>query len=185
MFCKDLKAKGIKDWDAKRVGTELAKYTICSKFIDITKQALVIEHLYEEGKCNSTNSNRFPANEDIYWLENQSETGKTHSNGSSNEIEYNTQSDFNEDLEYPDYKSLNSRGCDDQYNKFEEELASDPNYAPDSIEFGCQQPDFIAELEFTRHFMSLNEQERMIIGHNFTGFIKECTYQGRNCLNEK
>ena len=181
MFCKDLKTKEIKDWDAKRVGTELAKYTICSKFIDITKQVLVIEHLYEEGKCNSTNSNLFPADENY----NQTEAGKTHLNGSLNEIEYNTQSELNEYLEYPDDESLNNRGCDDQYNKFEEELASNPNYAPDSIEFGCQQPDFIAELEFTRHFMSLNEQERMIIGHNFTSFIKECTFQGRNCLNEK
>ena len=48
-----------------------------------------------------------------------------------------------------------------------------------------QQPSSVAEeMEFLRTFMSLDEKERQLIGHNFTSFIKGCTFRGRDCLNE-
>ena len=47
------------------------------------------------------------------------------------------------------------------------------------------QPAAVAnEMEFLRNFMALNEQERMLIGHDFKSFIKGCTFRGKNCLKE-
>ena len=57
--------------------------------------------------------------------------------------------------------------------------------ALESLEFGCQPSDVAAELEFTRFFMSLNEYERIVIGHDFKDFIKGCTFQGQDCLKRK
>ena len=48
-----------------------------------------------------------------------------------------------------------------------------------------QQPaDVALEWKFLQKFMSLNETLRQIIGHQFTDFVKECTFRGETCLNE-
>ena len=48
-----------------------------------------------------------------------------------------------------------------------------------------QQPTSVAqELMFLQAFMTLEEPERQIIGHNFSSFIRGCTFRGRDCLNE-
>ena len=31
----------------------------------------------------------------------------------------------------------------------------------------------------------MNEEERKLIGHDFTSFFKDCTFRGKNCLEEK
>ena len=46
-----------------------------------------------------------------------------------------------------------------------------------------QSTNIAEELEFTRKFMSLVEEERILIGHDFASFIKERTFQGSNCLD--
>ena len=49
-----------------------------------------------------------------------------------------------------------------------------------------QQSSYVAEeMDFLRIFMALNEEERILIGHNFTSFIKACTFRGNDCLKEK
>ena len=41
-------------------------------------------------------------------------------------------------------------------------------------------------MEFLKNYMSLNEQERLLIGHRgFDSFIKGCTFRGADCLKEK
>ena len=41
------------------------------------------------------------------------------------------------------------------------------------------------EMEFVQVFMSLNEEERALIGHDFVEFIKECTFRGHICGKHK
>ena len=40
------------------------------------------------------------------------------------------------------------------------------------------------EMEFIKLFMTLNADERALIGHNFTTLVKACTFRGRSCENE-
>ena len=40
------------------------------------------------------------------------------------------------------------------------------------------------EMKFVRVFMSLSDDERQLIGHNFTSFIKACSYRGRTCTDK-
>ena len=48
------------------------------------------------------------------------------------------------------------------------------------------QPSSVSEeMEFVRSFMTLNADERGLIGHNITSFIKDCTFRGRTCDLEK
>ena len=52
--------------------------------------------------------------------------------------------------------------------------------------YGTQTKTVAAEMEFLKNFMSLNEQERLLIGHHgFDSFIKGCTFRGADCLKEK
>ena len=39
------------------------------------------------------------------------------------------------------------------------------------------------EYEFLAPFMSLTENERRSIGHDFDSFIKSCTFRGKDCLD--
>ena len=49
-----------------------------------------------------------------------------------------------------------------------------------------EMPDFLsAEYEFLEVYMALNESLRHKIGHQFDGFIKECTFRGMDCLDTK
>ena len=50
---------------------------------------------------------------------------------------------------------------------------------------GAQQTASVAEeMKFVRVFMSLSDDERQLIGHNFTSFIKACSYRGRTCTDK-
>ena len=52
--------------------------------------------------------------------------------------------------------------------------------------YGTQTKTVAAEMEFLKNYMSLNEQERLLIGHHgFDSFIKGCTFRGADCLKEK
>ena len=55
--------------------------------------------------------------------------------------------------------------------------------SPDSEAYGEQPDDVKAENEFLMQYMSLPSHIREMIGHSFDGFIKECTFRGRTCLN--
>ena len=55
---------------------------------------------------------------------------------------------------------------------------------PEVVNYGVQPAAVANEMEFLRNFMALNEQERMLIGHDFKSFIKGCTFRGKNCLKE-
>ena len=55
---------------------------------------------------------------------------------------------------------------------------------PDVVNYGVQPAAVANEMEFLRNFMTLNEDERMLIGHDFKSFIKGCTFRGKNCLSE-
>ena len=50
---------------------------------------------------------------------------------------------------------------------------------------GIQTETVANEWEFLRNFMTLNEQERILIGHDFKSFIKGCTFGGKDCRNEE
>ena len=39
------------------------------------------------------------------------------------------------------------------------------------------------EYIFLQNYMSLKESVRISIGHDFSSFIKNCTFRGKNCLN--
>ena len=49
---------------------------------------------------------------------------------------------------------------------------------------GKQSATVAEELEFVRAFMSFSEDERQLIGHNFTASIKSCSFRGRTCTDE-
>ena len=51
-------------------------------------------------------------------------------------------------------------------------------------EMGGKPPTVEAEQRFLFYFMSLNEDIRKTIGHDFTTFIKSCTFGGYDCLSE-
>ena len=45
-------------------------------------------------------------------------------------------------------------------------------------------PDFLkTEYKFLHAYMGLNESIRLKIGHQFSDFIKKCTFSGSDCLN--
>ena len=45
-------------------------------------------------------------------------------------------------------------------------------------------PDYLeTEYTFLKQYMSLNRSIRSHIGHEFTSFIKSCTFRGKDCLN--
>ena len=55
----------------------------------------------------------------------------------------------------------------------------------DNIQEGLgDTPTFLkSEYEFLDVYMGLNESVRHMIGHQFSDFIKLCTFLGSNCLN--
>ena len=55
---------------------------------------------------------------------------------------------------------------------------------PDAVNYGVQPAAIANEINFLSNFMSLNEQERILIGHEFSSFIKACTFRGKDCLTE-
>ena len=58
------------------------------------------------------------------------------------------------------------------------------NDDPEEVNYGIQPAAVANEMEFLRNFMSLDESERILIGHDFKSFIKGCTFRGKNCLTE-
>ena len=48
-----------------------------------------------------------------------------------------------------------------------------------------QAPSVGKEMKFLKNFMTMNEEERKLIGHNFTSIFKACTFRGNDCLDEK
>ena len=54
-----------------------------------------------------------------------------------------------------------------------------------SEEKGGQPPSVGKEMKFLKNFMTMNEEERKLIGHNFTSIFKSCTFRGNDCLEEK
>ena len=50
----------------------------------------------------------------------------------------------------------------------------------------CSVPQSVeGEYKFLKYFMSVPESVRKQIGHQFEPFIKECTFRGRDCLDER
>ena len=43
----------------------------------------------------------------------------------------------------------------------------------------------LIEMEFLALYMTLNEDIRKQIGHQFQDFIQDCTYRGTSCKNER
>jgi hypothetical protein len=54
-----------------------------------------------------------------------------------------------------------------------------------SVDYGVQTEAVADEWKFLRNFMTLNEQERILIGHDFKSFIKGCTFRGKDCMEEE
>ena len=50
---------------------------------------------------------------------------------------------------------------------------------------GIQTETVANEWAFLRNFMTLNENERILIGHDFDSFIKGCTFRGNDCMDEE
>ena len=47
-------------------------------------------------------------------------------------------------------------------------------------------PDYLeAEYTFLKEYMTLNRSIRSKIGHEFSSFIKSCTFRGKDCLNSR
>ena len=133
----------------------MAKFTLCTKYVDVRKEVLIIQHLYEKGAC------------DEKFQDNNQDNDEDHS-----ETNHNKRS-------IDDGKIVDTVDCENPPAIIENDKALE------SLEFGCQPSDVAAELEFTRFFMSLNEYERIVIGHDFKDFIKGCTFQGQDCLKRK
>ena len=47
-----------------------------------------------------------------------------------------------------------------------------------------QPPSVGKEMNFLKQFMTLNEEERKLIGHDFQSLFKSCTFRGKDCLKE-
>ena len=85
-------------------------------------------------------------------------------------------------IEDRNYQQTGGAG-DEKLNQQEgDPLCNHPHECEDAL---GDQPVFVAEeMGFLKTFMSLNEEERILIGHNFSSFIKGCTFRGRDCLDE-
>ena len=50
----------------------------------------------------------------------------------------------------------------------------------------CSVPTYLdTEYNFLQMYMSLEEEQRFRIGHNFSGLLKSCTFRGRDCNDER
>ena len=57
---------------------------------------------------------------------------------------------------------------------------------PPPLSLGGSTPDGLAvEYGFLNEYMGLNDSIRHSIGHQFGAMIKACTFQGKDCLNER
>ena len=57
---------------------------------------------------------------------------------------------------------------------------------PPPMDLGGLTPEWLTlEYEFLKEYMGLNESIRHRIGHQFSALIKACTFQGKDCLNER
>ena len=67
------------------------------------------------------------------------------------------------------------------FRKKRESGPSDPNMMGDPS--GATPSYLESEYKFLASFMSLSENERRSIGHDFDSLIKSCTFRGKDCLN--
>ena len=56
---------------------------------------------------------------------------------------------------------------------------------PPPNDYGQQTAAAQDEAEFLMQYMGLTEYVRKLIGHNFTDFVKSCTFRGSTCLDSK
>ena len=50
----------------------------------------------------------------------------------------------------------------------------------------CSMPNSLkTDFEFLEKYMSIRKKERITIGHGFSDMVKECTFRGRDCLEER
>ena len=50
----------------------------------------------------------------------------------------------------------------------------------------CSVPSFLeTEYMFLQLYMSISEEERILIGHSFVDMVKDCTFRGRDCKQER
>ena len=50
----------------------------------------------------------------------------------------------------------------------------------------CSVPSFLeTEYMFLQLYMSISEEERILIGHSFVDMVKDCTFRGRDCNQER
>ena len=56
---------------------------------------------------------------------------------------------------------------------------------PPPNDYGQQTAAAQDEAEFLMQYMGLSEHVRKLIGHNFTDFVKSCTFRGSTCLESK
>ena len=75
---------------------------------------------------------------------------------------------------------------------FGEPPTGEPNTGPGAPEgkpppdnYGEQTEAAAAEAEFLSQYMGLSENVRQMIGHDFSDFIKSCTFRGSTCLDSK
>ena len=59
------------------------------------------------------------------------------------------------------------------------------NNEPPPNDYGQQTAAAQDEAEFLMQYMGLTEYVRKLIGHNFTDFVKSCTFRGSTCLDSK
>ena len=56
----------------------------------------------------------------------------------------------------------------------------------DSLTVVGEQPIKVDnEYRFLELYLQLTESERMLIGHSFGDFVKDCLFRQRGCLNER
>ena len=60
-----------------------------------------------------------------------------------------------------------------------------PGGEPPPDNYGEQTEAAAAEAEFLSQYMGLSENVRQKIGHDFSDFIKSCTFRGSTCLDSK
>ena len=53
------------------------------------------------------------------------------------------------------------------------------------LEVGEQTEDVYRDYNFMMYYMELPMEIRANIGHQFSDFIKGCTFRGTNCLNQR
>ena len=73
------------------------------------------------------------------------------------------------------FEELFNVGCSDNA-----QTMTSPEQDPSTI-----LPQFVREHNFLNTFMSLNDSVRLNIGHKIFDLIKSCSFDGRNCTDER